>query len=496
MARARLVRAVYYVQTEMLSHMFAASRGVDDLDSPVQSPLSSAMRPMRIIGGVAAAATAAAIAAGSGLSSPIVWTVAITVLTAFWWVSEALPIPATSLVPFALFPMAGVLSQAEAARALGSYVIVLLMASFMLSKSLEKAGAHERLALYMIRLVGTSGRRLVIGFMLAAAVLSMWISNTATTLMLATMALAIIARADNPRLAAPLLLGIAYASSLGGTATLIGTPPNLIFADAFQKATGEEYSFVRWMKVGVPVVAIGVPLMGLWLTRAMGGVESPALRDPGPWRTDERRTLMVFAVAIAAWILRTEPFGGWSGLFGVEAAGDSTVAVAAVIAMFVIPDGKGGALLDWKSAGDIPWGMLLLFAGGICIASAFRASGLDEVIGAQLGGLATAPVFVMMLGICLAVTLLTEITSNTATANLLMPLLAAVAAGAHIAPELLMIPAVISCSCAFMLPVATAPNAIVYATGHMTMARMAREGVALNLIVAFVVATVSWAVLR
>jgi len=454
------------------------------------------MKPVRIIGGLLFAAAAAALALVVGLSPPIVWTIAITVLTASWWVSEALPIPAASLAPFALFPMAGVLTQGEAASALGSYVIVLLMASFMLSKALEKSGVHERLALSMIRLVGVSGRRLVLGFMLAAAILSMWISNTATTLMLATMALAIIARSDNPRLAAPLLLGIAYASSLGGTATLIGTPPNLIFADAYLKATGEEYSFVRWMKTGLPVVLLGVPLIGLWLTRAMAGIESLPLRDAGPWRVDEKRTLIVFALAIAAWITRSEPFGGWSALFGIETAGDSTVAVIAVIIMFLVPDGKGGALLDWKSAGDIPWGMLLLFAGGICIASAFRASGLDQVIAGGLGGLAGAPVFLMMLGICLVVTFLTEITSNTATANLLMPLLAAVAAGAHLAPELLMIPAAISCSCAFMLPVATAPNAIVYATGHMTMARMAREGLALNFIVALVVAAVSWATLR
>lgn len=454
------------------------------------------MKPHLIVGGVLFAGAAAALTAAADQPAPIIWTVAITALTAAWWVSEALPIPATSLIPFALFPMAGVLTQAEAAQALGSYVIVLLMASFMLSKSLERSGVHERLALYMIRLVGVSGRRLVFGFMFAGAVLSMWISNSAATLMLATMALAIIARSDNPRLAAPLLLGVAYACSLGGTATLVGTPPNLIFADAFLKATGEEYSFVRWMKTGLPIVIIGVPLMGFWLTRAMGGVEAPVLKESGPWRTDEARTLMVFAVAIAAWIMRTEPFGGWSGLLGIEQAGDSTVAVLAVIAMFLVPDGKGGALLDWKSAGDIPWGMLLLFAGGICIAAGFRASGLDALIADQLGGLATAPLFLMMLGLCLAVTFLTEITSNTATANLLMPLLAAVAAGAGTKPELLMIPAVISASCAFMLPVATAPNAIVYATGRMSMARMAREGVALNIIVALVVSTICYLTLR
>lgn len=454
------------------------------------------MKPVRIILGLLVATLAAVAAQSVGLPDKIVATIAITALTAFWWVSEALPIPATSLVPFALFPLAGVLDQREAAAALGSYVIILLMASFMLSKALEKSGAHERLALYMINLVGLSGRRLVLGFMLAAAILSMWISNTATTLMLATMALAILARAENPRLAPALLLGIAYAASFGGTATLIGTPPNLIFADAFFKATGEEYSFSRWMTTGLPIVAIGVPIMALWLTRNLGGVNTPSLPDPGPWRIDERRTLVVFLIAIALWITRAEPFGGWSGALGLEGAGDSTVAVFAVILMFLVPDGKGGALLDWKSAGDIPWGMLLLFAGGICIASGFRASGLDQLIGDNLTALTDAPVFLMMLGLCLSVTFLTEITSNTATANLLMPLLAAVAAGTGVAPELLMIPAVISCSCAFMLPVATAPNAIIYGTGKVSMAQMAREGAVLNVIIAFVVASVCWAVLQ
>lgn len=449
----------------------------------------------RLLSGIAFAALVFLGVSAAGQPEKIVWTAAITALTAFWWMTEALPIPATSIVPFALFPMAGVLDEREAAAALGSYVIILLMASFMLSRALEKSGAHERLALYMIKLVGVSGRRLVFGFMIASAALSMWISNTATALALSTMALAILARAENPRLAAPLLLGIAYASSLGGTGTLIGTPPNLIFADAYFKATGEEFTFVRWMAVGVPGVIIGVPLMALWLTRSMGGVTAPMLKNPGAWRPAEVRTLIVFGAAIAAWITRSEPFGGWGGLLGIEAAGDSTVGVLAVVAMFLVSDGKGGALLDWKTANDIPWGMLLLFAGGICIASAFRASGLDSVIGEAIGGLAGAPVIAMMLGLCLAVTFLTEITSNTATANLLMPLLAAVAAGAGLAPELLMIPAAISCSCAFMLPVATAPNAIVYATGRVTIAQMAREGFVLNFIVALVVTGACWVAL-
>lgn len=450
----------------------------------------------RAAAGVAIGAAGGALSLAGGLSGPVAWTIAITLLTAAWWMTEAIPIPAASLTPFVAFPLAGVLDEKEAAAALGSFVIILLMASFMLSKSLERSGAHERLALYMIRLVGVSGRSLIFGFMFAAALLSMWISNSATALMLSTMALAILVRGGDTRLAAPLLLGIAYASSLGGAGTLIGTPPNLIFADAYEKATGAEYSFLQWMKVGVPIVAIGVPLMALWLTRGLKDAAAPLLPEPGPWRKDEARTLMVFAAAMFFWITRTEPFGGWSALFGLEGAGDATVAVGAVLAMFLIPNGKGGALLDWKSAGDIPWGMLLLFAGGICIASAFRASGLDLLIGDSLGDVAALPTFWMMLGVCLVVTFLTEITSNTATANLLMPVLAAVSVGAGIAPELLMIPAVVSCSCAFMLPVATAPNAIVYATERVTIRQMAREGFVLNFIVALVVAVVCYVTLR
>jgi len=456
------------------------------------------LKPIRIILGFLLAVAAGYGAYTGGLDRVIVATIVITVLTGVWWVTEALPIPVTSMVPFALFPLANVLTHREAAAAFGSHIIILLMASFMLSKALEKSGAHERLALYIIRIVGVSGRRLVLGFMIAAALLSMWISNVATTLMLMTMALAILARSDNPKLAVPLLLGIAYASSLGGTATLIGTPPNLIFADAFEKATGEEFGFARFMVMGLPAVITGVPLMALWLTRSMGGVTATSLSDPGPWRAPEIRTLMVFGLTIILWITRLEPFGGWSGALGITGAGDSTVAVFAAVLMFLVPaGGKGndGALLDWKTASDIPWGMLLLFAGGICIATAFRESGLADLIGASLAQLTNIPPFLMILGLCLSVTFLTEMTSNTATANLLMPLLAAVAVNADIAPELIMVPAVISASCAFMLPVATAPNAIIYGTGRVTMAQMVREGFILNIMMALIVATSAYLLL-
>ncbi len=450
------------------------------------------MKGTRIIGGLVVAAACGAAAHIGGLEDPVAWTIAITALTAAWWVTEAIPIPATSLIPFAAFPIAGVIDHREAASALGDHVILLLMGAFMLSKGLEKSGAHERLALYMIRLVGASGKRLVAGFMIASALTSMWVSNTATTLMLMPIALAILGRARDRSLDVPVVLGVAYAASIGGLGTLIGTPPNVIFAGVYERATGSEYGFLEWMKTGVPVVALGTLLSILWLTRRISVREEVVIPAPGGWTAAEVRTLMVFAAAVCLWITRIEPFGGWSSWFGLGSAGDSTVALLAVAAMFLIPDGKGGALLDWKWASDIPWGMLLLFAGGICIAIAFEKSGLSTLIGTSLAGAKMLPPFVLMLLICLVVTFMSELTSNTAVATLVLPVLASVAEGTGLSATILMAPAAMAASSGFMLPVSTAPNAIAYGTGRVTIGEMAREGFALNLMLAVVIACVCY----
>jgi sodium-dependent dicarboxylate transporter 2/3/5 len=431
--------------------------------------------------------------AAAGFDEKVCWTAGITLNTAIWWVFESIPIPAASLLPFAAFPLAGVLTHREASAALGNTVILLLMGAFMLSKAIEKSGIHERFALGMIRLVGgNGGSRLVFAFMLTSALISMWISNSATVLMLTPMATALLARSRDPRLAVPLLLGIAYAASVGGAGTLIGTPPNVIFAGIYEQTTGNEFGFLRWMKTGIPLVAVSIPVMAWWLTRNLKHAQALEPGRAGPWSKPELRVLVVFGLTILAWITRTDPLGGWSGWLGIDTAADSTVALAAVVVMFLVPDGRGGRLLDWDTAVSIPWGMLLLFAGGICIAAAFTASGLSGLIGSRLAGLSSLPLIGLLLALCLSVSFLTEITSNTATATLLMPVLAAAAAGAGVAPELLMVPAAISASCAFMLPVATAPNAIVYATGQMTIARMAREGFVLNLLVAVIATLVAW----
>jgi sodium-dependent dicarboxylate transporter 2/3/5 len=428
---------------------------------------------------------------------PAVWTAAVTAWCAVWWVLEPIPIPATSLIPFAVFPLLGVLDHKQVATAYGHTLIMLLMGGFLISTALEKSGAHRRLALGMVRLVGGhSQRRLVLGFMLATSLASMWISNTAATLMMLPVALALLEDDEGNRLGAPLLLGIAYAASIGGLGTPIGTPPNVIFMGVYKEATGKDVSFLDWMRIGVPAVAVLLPIAWLVVTRRIGRTAELRLPKVGVWRAPERRVLVVFALTALAWITRTEPFGGWSGLLAIRGASDSTVALLAALILFLVPNGEGDTLLDWKTASRIPWGLLLLFGGGIAIARAFEETGLSKSLGGVLAGLAHLPVFATLLLVCLAVTFLTEVTSNTATATLLMPVLAAAAAGAHLEPALLMIPAALSASCAFMLPVATAPNAIVFGTERVTTRQMARAGLLINLLGALAIALLCFALVH
>ena len=429
--------------------------------------------------------------AAKGWDTPAAITAAVTMLCALWWVFEPVPIPFTSLIPLAVFPLLGVLSPAQVGQAFGSPLILLLMGGFMLSTAMSDSGAHRRLALYMVNLFGGgSARGLVLGFMVASAVLSMWISNTATTLMLLPVALAVLEQTER-RLALPLLLGIAYAASIGGLGTPIGTPPNLIFMQVHLDQFGSAPSFPQWMSWGLPVVIVMVPLAGWWLTRGVRLTAPIVLPRVGAWRPSEKRVLILFLLTALCWITRQAPFGGWSAWFDLPQANDASVALIAVVLMAALPNGEGGRLLRWEAAQKIPWGVLLLFAGGIAIASAFVQSGLATIIAGQLGGLVELPVWVLILSLCLAVTFLTEVTSNTATASLLMPLLAATAVATGVNPMLLMVPAVMSASCAFMLPVATAPNAIVFGSGKVRIREMARAGFVLNLLGAVVITCVS-----
>ena len=351
------------------------------------------------------------------------WTGAVAALVATWWITEPIPIPATSLLPIALLPFFGVLTPAEVGASYGHPLVLLLMGGFILSTAMERSGAHRRIALNMVNLFGgTSSRRLVFGFMAASAVLSMWISNTATTLMLLPVALAVLERSEDKQLAIPLLLGIAYAASVGGIGTPIGTPPNLFFRTIYEQETGVEVGFLTWMSWGVPVVLLFVPIIGLWLTRRLnyqGAIEMPPVQG---WTIEEKRVFIVFSLTALAWITRTQPFGGWKAWLDLPGANDASVALIAVVVMFLVPNGKGSRLLDWETANKIPWGMLILFGGGIALARAFVESGLSAYLGDMLSGLATWHILAMVLVICLTITFLTEMTSNTATTTLMMPI--------------------------------------------------------------------------
>ncbi len=466
------------------------------MQEPADTGLTALRRWMLFCGPLLAGVASTACLA-SGFSPDIAIVAFVAVLCVVWWVFEPVPIPVTSLLPLALLPMLGVLTPAQVGQAYGSPLILLLLGGFLLSKAMEHSGAHRRIALGMVGLFGAhSGSRLVMGFMVAAAVLSMWISNTATTLMLLPVALAVLEGArDKARLAPPLLLGIAYAASVGGIGTPIGTPPNLVFMQVFEQTTGRAVTFTQWMGWALPVVIIMVPLMALVLTRSLRGSIDVSLPDVGPWRVEERRVMIVFGLTALAWITRGEPFGGWKTWLDLPSANDASVALLAVVVMFLVPNGKGERLLTWERASTIPWGVLLLFSGGICLAKGFVSSGLSELMGQWLVQMTYMPVYLLLLAICLVVTFMTETTSNTASTTLLMPVLAAAALAAGMPPEVIMVPAAMSASCAFMLPVATAPNSVVFGSGMVTTSRMAREGIALNLLGALVISAVCYVLL-
>ncbi|MFQ5866182.1 MAG: SLC13 family permease [bacterium] len=459
----------------------------------------------------------------SGLSPEGHKTLAVAFLMAWWWITEALPIAATALIPLAFFPILGIMNHKEVAPNYADSNIMLLMGGFFLAVTMQKWGLHKRLALRIVHIIGTSPGRVILGFMTATAFISMWISNTSTTLMMYPIALAVvlhfselekakndeISKGIDPNIQTALMLGIAYSASVGGIGTLIGTPPNVIFAGAvsslYPKAPSVE--FFRWMLIGIPLVVIFIPLIWICLTRIVfpislkelaGGRKyiSAQLQQLGRISRGERLTLFVFLVTAFGWIFRRDinlglfTIPGWSNLLGIAHwVSDTTVAIFAALLMFAVPVNwhKGEFLLDWKWAVKIPWGILILFGGGIALAKAFQTTGLATWIGSNLTMLSKIPVVVMILIVCLMLTFLTEVTSNTAMTTLFMPILAATALAMNTHPFLLMIPATMSASCAFMLPVATPPNAVIFGSGHVTISDMAKAGIVLNLIGAILI---------
>lgn len=323
----------------------------------------------------------------------------------------------------------------------------------------------------------------------------MWISNTSTTLMLLPVAIAVLQLSeDEAKLSTPLLLGIAYAASIGGIGTPIGTPPNMIFMGVYEEISGQAVSFGQWMIWALPIILVMLPIAAFWITRNLKERSQIILPTLDPISVAEKRVLIIFALTAFCWVTRTGPLGGWSAWLDFPYTNDAMVAFAAIILLFMVPNGEidetsGEAqkLLDWATAERIPWGVLILFGSGISIATAFTNSGLSAEIGGALENLALLPIILTMFALCFAVTFLTEVTSNLATTTLLMPILGAAAIGAAVDPMLFMIPAAISASFAFMLPVATPPNAVTFGTGRFSIQTMASEGLALNLCGAFVI---------
>lgn len=435
---------------------------------------------------------------------------AVAALMAVWWLTEALPLAATALLPLALFPLLGATSMDEAAAPYASPVIFLFLGGFMLGLAMERWDLHKRIALLTILAVGAGPRSIVAGFMLATAVLSAFVSNTATVIMLIPIATSVLSTLpDNPhapegarkRFATCLVLAIAYAASIGGISTLIGTPPNAVLAGFVQGRDEYTISFGNWLLHALPLVLVLLPMAYLLLVGplfriggAVGGSRQTVreeLRKLGPMKPGEWAVFIIFTITASLWVFQ----GLIMKLPGLEKLGitlsDAQIAMFAAVALFVTPvDRKWTTFaLDWDKARQAPFGILLLFGGGLSLAAAVTASGLDAAIGQQFARLQGVPIWLIVLGLCLTVTFLTELTSNTAVTTALLPVLAAAGPVLGIDDAYLLLPVAVSASCAFMLPVATPPNAVAFASGHVTMMQMARTGVLLNIMCAGVITT-------
>ncbi len=465
---------------------------------------------------------------------------AVAVLMAIWWIGEAVPLAVTSLMPLILYPLLGILPSKEVAPNYTNHLVFLFMGGFMIALAMEKWNFHKRVALVIIRFIGISPPRIILGFMVATAFLSMWISNTATTMMMLPVAMAVVrqiasqATIRGERTPATrhkvehyfglaLMLGLAYSASIGGVGTLIGTPPNIVFAGFYKTQFPDqpEISFLQWMVVALPIVIVFLPLVWVFLCRWVSkipihhievgdGAEElidQELTALGPMGRAEKFVALVFLTTALLWIFRQPivlgfvTLPGWSGLFPWGGhIHDATVAMFMGLLLMVVPLGypkgmeregqKEFFALDWKTASEkLPWEILLLFGGGFALAAGFRSTGLDHWIGQQLTGIQALPLWMIILTLCLGITFLTEFTSNTATATMILPVIAGAAVMMDAHPLLLMVPVTISASFAFMMPVATPPNAIVFGSGWVTVPQLCRAGLILNFLGAALITT-------
>jgi sodium-dependent dicarboxylate transporter 2/3/5 len=435
----------------------------------------------------------AAFAASGALEPAAVATIGVAVWTAVWWLTEAVEIGFASLVPLAMLPMFGAATTEDVARGVGHDLVLLLLSGFLLSTSLEDVGAHRQLALRVTRAIGgRSGRAVLWGFLVATTFVSMWISNSAATLMMMPVARAVLDAYPDRRLDAPLVLAIAYGASVGGLGTPIGSPPNLVFVEAWARETGEPFGFFAWMRLGIPLVVLLTSALGLWLGRGLAGTPPAEVPDPGPWTSGQRRALSLFAVVAVLWATRTDPWGGWSAWWPFGKTSDASVGLLGVLVLGLSTDREGERLLSWSSVQRIPWGSILLFGSGIALANAMEKSGLSAEVAAGFGSLEGVPVIALIPMVAAGVTLLSEVASNTAAAVLLMPVLAEAARVLETPPGPLMFTGVLAASCGFMLPVATAPNAIAHGTGLVSTRRMALEGLVVDAMGVAAVTVVCW----
>lgn len=433
-----------------------------------------------------------------GLSNEGRDILAATIWIGIWWVFEVIPIAATALLPILLFPLMDSIPLADTTASYGHKYVFLYMGGFMLAVAMERWDLHKRIALHIIRAIGTNMYTIVLGFMVATAFLSMWISNTATTVMVLPMAVSIVKQMkDNPNtlkdenkaFSKLLMLGIAYAASIGGIATLIGTPPNLVFAGFVQETYGIDISFWQWMKFGLPVASVLLILAWLYLTRLaypLGNARFPGGKDEikrqlaelGPMGKEEKRVLSVFILTAFCWITRSfllQPI-----IPGID---DTIIAVGAAISLFIVPTNRTGRpLLKWDEAVKIPWGIILLFGGGLAIAKGFQETGLDLYIGGQMTFFDGFSLFGILLLVVACINFMTEITSNLATTAMMLPILAPLAVSLEVDPFMLMVACTTAASCAFMLPVATPPNAVVFGSGYLRIPEMVRSGFIMNII--------------
>lgn len=451
--------------------------------------------------------------APTGLSIEAWHTAGIALLLAVYWATEVLPIPITSLLPVILFPAFGIMTMQESTTPYAASTIFLLLGGFIIATGLSRWNLHRRLALNILVRVGGQPASLIGGFMGATALISMWISNTASTIMMIPIALSLadeVARdkpSDYQNFLLCIILGIAYSASIGGLGTIIGTPPNLFVVSYMKQIYGVEISFINWMLFGVPVVVV-MTFAAWWVltqwafslnTQAMKistGLIKNELVKMGRLSQPEKRLIMIFLFVAVAWIIRVPVQQNLGVLLWLN---DAIIALSGAILMFIIPAGdvreKSAALLDWEHASKIPWGVLLLFGGGLSLAAAIKSSGLAAWIGAGLSGFSGWPLMGVLFCLVILVIFLTELTSNTATTATLLPVLGVLAVASGIDPILLFAPTALASSCAFMLPVATAPNAVVYATGKVTIAQMANAGFKLNLIAIVIVTVLSYALI-